>query len=84
LSRLSSTGAKYTMHIVTGKAVEPSEWREIGWQHPAPQLPGLEIILDNKIEDFAEKVMSQHYIITYGDNTEVISDFCKLAKIEII
>lgn len=84
LCRLASKGDRYKMHIVTGKAVEPRKWEEVGWKPPVPQLPGLEIILDNTIEDFAEKVMSQHYIITYGDNKEVVKDFCKLAKIEII
>ena len=84
LSRLSSMGTKYIMHIVAGKAVEPRKWEEVGWKPPAPQLPSLEVILDVPVENFAEKVMSQHYIISYGDNTEVITDFCKLAKIEII
>ena len=72
------------MHIVTGEAVEPRNWEEVGWEQPSPQLPSLEIILDTPIDDFAQKVMSQHYIVTYGDNTEVLKDFCKLTGIEII
>ena len=36
------------------------------------------------VEDFAEKVMCQHYIISYGDNTKLIKDFCKIAGIEIM
>jgi len=29
-------------------------------------------------------VMGQHYILTYGDNTEVLKDICKLLDITII
>lgn len=84
LTRLGYCGNEYTMHIVTGTAVEPKSWEEIGWEPPAPQLPSLEIILDAAMDDFARKVMSQHYIVTYGDNTEVLQDVCKLLKIKII
>jgi L-fucose isomerase-like protein len=84
LARLGFTGDRYTMHIVTGNAVEPRSWEEVGWDQPSPQLPSLEVILDTPVDDFAQKVMSQHYIVTYGDNTEVLKDFCKLTGIEII
>jgi L-fucose isomerase-like protein len=84
LSRLSSKGDKYTMHIVTGKAVKPRKWEEAGWKPPAPQLPSLEVILDIPVEKFAEKVLSQHYIISYGDNTGALMDLCGLLDIEVI
>ncbi|NLC45259.1 MAG: hypothetical protein GX783_13375 [Clostridiales bacterium] len=84
LARLGYTGDKYTMHIVTGEAVEPRSWEEVGWDQPSPQLPSLEVILDTAVDDFAQKVMSQHYIVTYGDNTAVLKDFCKLLDIEVI
>jgi L-fucose isomerase-like protein len=84
LARLGFTGDRYTMHIVTGNAVEPRSWEEVGWDQPSPQLPSLEVILDTPVDDFAQKVLSQHYIVTYGDNTEVLKDFCKLTGIEII
>ncbi len=84
LARLGHCGDDYTMHIVTGTAKEPKSWEEIGWEPPAPQLPSLEVILDTDIDDFAQKVMSQHYIVTYGDNTEVLRDICKLLKIKTI
>jgi L-fucose isomerase-like protein len=82
LCRLSSTGDKYTMHIVAGEAVKPRRWEEAGWKQPVPQLPSLEVVLD--VEDFAEKVLSQHYIISYGDNTEALRDLCRLLGIEVI
>ncbi len=84
LARLGYTGDKYTMHIVTGEAVEPRSWEEVGWEQPSPQLPSLEVILDTPVDDFAKKVMSQHYIVTYGDNIEVLKDFCKLLSIDVI
>lgn len=84
LARLGYTGDKYTMHTVTGEAVEPRSWEEVGWDQPSPQLPSLEVILDTAVDDFAQKVMSQHYIVTYGDNTAVLMDFCKLLDIEVI
>jgi hypothetical protein len=84
LARLGHTGNKYEMHIVTGTAVEPRSWEEVGWDQPSPQLPSLEVILDSPVVDFAHKVMSQHYIVTYGDNTAVLKDICKLLDIKII
>ena len=84
LSRLHCADGKYSMHIVTGNAVTPRPWEEAGWTPPAPQLPGLEIILDKPVEEFACKVISQHYIISYGDNTELLRDFCTIMGIDII
>jgi L-fucose isomerase-like protein len=82
--RLTSKGDTYAMHMATGTAVTPRKWEEAGWKQPAPQLPGLEIILDVPVEDFAQKVMSQHYIVTFGDNTAVMRDLCKLLEIATI
>lgn len=84
LARLGKAGNDYVMHIVTGTAVAPRSWEEVGWEPPAPQLPSLEVILDTDIDDFAQKVMGQHYIVTYGDNTEVLKDICKLLDITVI
>ncbi|NSW92803.1 MAG: hypothetical protein HPY74_19545 [Firmicutes bacterium] len=76
------SGNEYTMHIVTGTAVEPGSWEEVGWEPPVPQLLSLEVMLDTAINDFAQKVLSQHYIVTYGDNTEMLKDICKLMDIK--
>ena len=83
LCRLASRGDHYKMHIVTGEAVSPRRWEEAGWDQPAPQLPGLEVILDDPVEDFAEKVLSQHYILAYGDHRNQLKDFCCLLGIEV-
>jgi len=47
-------------------------------------LPSLEIILDTPVEDFAEKVLSQHYIISCGDHSGLMKDYCKIAGIDLL
>lgn len=83
LCRLTYDDGIYYMHMVKGEAVTARKWEEAGWTQPAPQLPGLEIILDD-VEQFAQNVMCQHYIISYGDNTELIENLCNILGIEII
>lgn len=83
LARLCSIDGKYYMHLVTGEGKTPPKWEEAGWTQPAPQLPGLEIFIDD-VEKFADNVMCQHYIITYGDNTALIKDLCSILGIGII
>ncbi len=83
MCRLTCTDGKYQMHLVKGEGITPRKWEEAGWTQPAPQLPGLEILLDD-VEKFAQNVMCQHYIISYGDNTEVMMNLCKILGIEVI
>ena len=83
MCRLTYDDGEYYMHMVTGEGITPRKWEEAGWTQPAPQLPGLEILLDN-VPDFAEKVMCQHYIISYGDNTEAITNLCDMLGITVI
>ena len=83
LVRLSNTGEWYTMHISTGLG-KLKAWEEAGWDHPAPQLPSLEIFLDTPVEDFAQKISGQHYIMAYGNHVQALLDFCSLNNIEVI
>lgn len=83
MCRLVYTDGKYYMHMVTGEGITPRKWEEAGWTQPAPQLPGLEILL-NDVEGFADNVMCQHYIISYGDNTQKIKNLCDILDIEVI
>ncbi|MBQ4259320.1 MAG: hypothetical protein IJB84_03525 [Lachnospiraceae bacterium] len=83
MCRLTTIDGKYYMHMVTGEGKTPPKWEEAGWTQPAPQLPGLQIFLKD-VPAFAENVMCQHYIISYGDNTGVITDLCKILGIEIL
>jgi L-fucose isomerase-like protein len=84
LCRLACSGRDYVLHAVTGRAVQPRRWEEAGWAQPAPQLPGLEVILDTPVEEFAQKVLSQHYILAYGNQTEALRDFCRLTGIAML
>ena len=83
MCRLAMENGKYVMHMVVGEGTTPPKWEEAGWAQPAPQLPALKVLL-NDTEDFTDKVMCQHYIISYGDNSKIITEFCNIAGIEII
>lgn len=83
MCRLTYMDGKYYMHMVTGEGKTPMKWEEAGWTQPAPQLPGLQVFLQDA-PHFADNVMCQHYIISYGDNTEKIKDLCAILGIEII
>jgi L-fucose isomerase-like protein len=84
LCRLASEGGRYLMHIATGEAVTPRPWEEAGWEPPAPQLPSLEVILDGTVDAFAQKVLSQHTILSHGDQRGPLTDLCELLGIEVI
>ena len=84
LCRLSHGGGNYAMHIVTGTARTPNAWEEAGWAPPAPQLPSLEIAFDVPMDDFVRKVLSQHYIISYGDNRKKLEELCALLGVQVI
>jgi L-fucose isomerase-like protein len=83
VSRLSNTGDQYTMHIGTGEG-RLRAWEEAGWTQPAPQLPSLEIFLDGPVEDFAQEISGQHYIIAYGDHVQSLHNFCYLKNIKVV
>ena len=84
-ARLFYIGGKYKMHVYTAEAKEPPAWNEFGWDDPAPQLPSLEVFPTScTVEEFAQKVSSQHVIVAYGDYTEQLKDFCKLMDMELV
>ncbi len=83
MCRLFYENGQYCMHMVTGEGITPRKWEEAGWTQPAPQLPGLEILLEDT-ENFAQNVMCQHYIISYGDNTEKMKNLCKILGIRVL
>jgi L-fucose isomerase-like protein len=84
LSRLFARDGEYTLHVATGDARTPRAWEEAGWARPAPQLPGLEVVLDGSVEDFAQDVMSQHYIVSYGDTRELLGELCALTGVRML
>ena len=83
--RLVYLDGVYRMHMYLADAKTPEPWEECGWAPPAPQLPSLEVYpQDCTVEEFAQKVSSQHVIVCYGDHREAVRDFCKLMGIEIL
>jgi len=84
-ARLIYKKGKYYMHAFTADAKAPMPWEEFGWAPPAPQLPSLELYPDScTVEEFAQKVASQHIIFAYGNHMESLTDFCHLTGIEMI
>jgi L-fucose isomerase-like protein len=84
LCRLAQREGKFVLHLVHGTAKSPRPWEEAGWTPPAPQLPSIEFVLDGDMDEFANNVMGQHYILSYGDNTALFCDFCALRGIEVL
>ncbi|MFH1904432.1 MAG: hypothetical protein ABIK53_02760 [bacterium] len=84
IARLTYTGNKYSLHLITGTAKPPRKWEEAGWAPPVPQLPSLEIEFDGNTGNFIQNVMGQHYIISYGDNRKRMEDLCNLLGIKVI
>jgi hypothetical protein len=41
------------------------------------------VILDVPVEQFAQKVLSQHYIVLYGDLSLEIVELCRLLDIAL-
>jgi L-arabinose isomerase len=84
-TRLFYMKGKYYMHLYTGKAKAPPAWEEYGWERPAPQLPSLEIEPDScTVEEFSQKVSSQHVIVSYGNHVEAVRDMCALLDIVVV
>lgn len=84
LARLHGVDGRFSMHVALAEARTPIKWEEAGWAPPAPRLPSLEMIFDFPVETFIQNVMSQHYIISYGDNRSKLAEFCALTGVEVI
>ena len=82
MSRLVYKDGKYVMHMILGNGKNPPLWEECGWDAPAPQLSALEIEIPS-VEKFADNVACQHYIITFGDNREIIKNICSIMGVEV-
>jgi L-fucose isomerase-like protein len=83
--RLIYKDGRYGMHMYLADAKNPPDWEEFGWAPPAPHLPSLEVFpRDCTVEEFAQKVSSQHVIVCYGDHREAVTDFCRLLDIDLL
>ena len=84
IARLGRTGGKYVMHATVADAQPPIPWEEAGWAPPAPRLPSLDLRFGGSSEPFAQKVLGQHYIISYGDNMRALADLCSILDVQSI
>lgn len=84
LARLAQTGGELVIHAVKAEAGTPEKWEEAGWAPPAPQLPSLEMNFGRPAEDFLRQVMSQHYIVSYGDNLNLLRDYGAITGIPVL
>ena len=83
--RLAQVDGDLVLHTVRGEAKTPETWEEAGWAPPAPQLPSIEVFFESgESEGFLKNVMGQHYIVTYGDNVELIENYAKINGIKVI
>ncbi len=83
--RLIYKDGRYGMHMYLADAKNPPDWEEFGWAPPAPHLPSLEVFpRDCTVEEFSQKVSSQHVIVCYGDHREAVKDFCQLLDIDLL
>lgn len=84
-SRLAMKKGKFVLHVYTGTAVTPPSWEEFGWDKPAPQLSSLRVIPDScTVDQFSQNVLSQHVIVSYGNQAEALKDLCAILGIEVI
>ncbi len=84
LIRLAHAGGRYGLHAVCGNAVPPPAWEEAGWQPPAPQLPSLRIDFETPMSAFQERVMSQHYILAYGDQRRALRGLARILDLDML
>lgn len=84
-ARLIYVNGAYKMHVYTAEAKTPQPWNEYGWEEPAPQLPSLQVFPDScSVEEFAQKVSSQHVMVAYGDWRRELRYFCSLTGIDLM
>ena len=82
--RLAQVGGELVIHASLGTAVTPETWEEAGWAPPAPQLPSIEVKFDCCADEFLKNVMAQHYIVTYGNNMELLENYCAINGLKLI
>ena len=85
LVRLAQVNGELVLHAARGEAQTPETWEEAGWAPPAPQLPSIEVFFESgESEEFLKNVMCQHYIVSYGDNMELIENYARINGLRVI
>ena len=84
VARLGYRGEDYFIHLLKAEGEKPRRWEELGWNPPVPQFPGLELKLSVPVERFVEQVVSQHYLMAYGDHVAAVKQVAKLLNVRVI
>ncbi len=82
IARLAWSGGRPLLHAALGEAGTPERWEEAGWAPPAPQLPSLEIAFRFPSDEFLEAVAGQHYLVSHGDCSNLLRDYCRIAGVD--
>ncbi len=81
VSRIANYKDGLKMHVLRGRTEELNNFHEID----CPPYPGARIHLLNKSgKDFANEVMSQHYVMVFDDYVDAVELFCELKGIKVI
>jgi len=81
VGRIANYGEGLKMHVIKGRTEALNNFHEID----CPPYPGARIhMLNKKGDDFANEIMSQHYVMVFNDYIDAISLFCELKGIKII
>lgn len=81
LGRIANFGDGFKMHVIKGKTEELNNFHEID----CPPYPGARIhLLNKKGFDFANEIMSQHYVMVFDDYVDAVNLFCELKGIKVI
>lgn len=79
--RIANDREGFKMHLIDGETQELKNFHEID----CPPYPGTVIRLRNKNADtFKNEIMSQHYVMVFGNYMDVMRDFCSLTDIRIV
>lgn len=79
VGRIANCGDGFKMHVIKGKTEEINNFHEIN----CPPYPGARIHLLNKTgKDFANEIMSQHYVMVFNDYVDALELFCELKGIK--
>ncbi len=81
VGRVANYGDGLKMHVIRGKTEELNNFHEID----CPPYPGARIhLLNKKGADFANEIMSQHYVMVFDDYADALNLFCELKGIKIV
>ncbi len=79
VGRIANCGDGFKMHVIKGKTEEINNFHEIN----CPPYPGARIHLLNKTgKEFANEIMSQHYVMVFNDYVDALELFCELKGIK--